>query len=225
MGWPNAPEDSALEYLPTSIRYPFQKERAGRPGRLSREWKQGWVMRLLKSAAGLIFPVVFVISTVQLVGPEFAGSVAWAAKRNRSAPEFELPTLDGSKQTLKAFRGKVVFLNFWATWCPPCVHEMPSMERLYGKLKGPDFILLAVSIDSLGKRVAAPFVKKMNITFPVLLDQDMEAMRAFGVRGMPTTFLLDREGEIVHQAVGPRDWDREETVQMIRKIMDQGNSK
>ncbi len=182
-------------------------------------------MRLLNSVAGLIFPVVFVISTVQLAGPEFAGSVAWAAKRNRSAPEFELPTLDGSRQTLKAFRGKVVLLNFWATWCSPCVHEMPSMERLYGKLKGPDFVLLAVSIDSQGKRVAAAFVKKLNITFPILLDQDMEVMRAFGVRGMPTTFLLDREGGIVHQAVGPRDWDRKETVQMIRKVMDRGNSK
>ena len=137
-------------------------------------------------------------------------------------PDIDLPTLQGKSISLKSLRGKVVFLNFWATWCLPCRHEMPAMERLYGRLKEKGFEILAVSIDARGEEVVAPFVKKLGLTYPILMDRDMDALRAFGVRGMPTTFLIDREGRIAHLAVGAREWDGKDALKLIRGIMNRG---
>ena len=168
----------------------------------------------------------FILAAGLLISLSWGGNSASAGHQTagKPVPDLELPTLQGKSISLKSLRGKVVFLNFWATWCLPCRHEMPAMERLYGRLKEKGFEILAVSIDARGEEVVAPFVKKLGLTYPILLDRDMDALRAFGVRGMPTTFLIDREGRIAHLAVGPREWDGKDALKLIRGIMNRGKA-
>jgi peroxiredoxin len=124
----------------------------------------------------------------------------------RPAPDFELPSLTGKAVRLTDFRGKVVFLNIWATWCGPCREEMPSMEKLYQALKDDNFEILAVSIDSKGADVVAPFAQKYNLTFPILLDQKGSTGSLYGTTGVPETFIIDQRGVIVSKVIGYRNW-------------------
>jgi peroxiredoxin len=100
-----------------------------------------------------------------------------------------------------------VFLNFWATWCPPCKEEMPSMERLYRRYKKRGLTIVAVSIDTAGPEAVRKFVKQLGLTFPVGLDPKFEVANRYAVRALPSSFLLDREGNTVAVALGPRDWN------------------
>jgi peroxiredoxin len=129
--------------------------------------------------------------------------VGAARHRASLAPDFAVTDLDGKAVRLSAFRGKVVLLNLWATWCPPCREEMPTMERLHQRLKDQDFVLLAVSQDEEGKRVVEPFVRELGITFPVLVDPEHQVGDRYGVWGYPETFLIDRTGMIVERIIGP----------------------
>jgi peroxiredoxin len=135
------------------------------------------------------------------------------------APDFTLPDLNGKLHRLAQYRGKVVFLNLWATWCPPCRMEMPGMERLYRRLGGRDFVMLAVSADEGGKDAVAPFVAEMGLTFPVLLDPEGHLSPRYGVTGYPETFLIDRNGQVVNHTIGPADWDEEVVVRNILALI------
>ena len=137
------------------------------------------------------------------------------------APDFTLLTLEGRPTQLREFRGKLVLLNFWATWCAPCLHEMPSMERLYQTFKQTDFVLLAVSMDRQGEEVARPFVDNLKLTFPVLLDHTLEVSRRYGVRGLPTTYLIDPDGLLIGVAIGARDWYKTEAKVLIAGLLRQ----
>ena len=136
-----------------------------------------------------------------------------------AAQDFRLPTLRGDYLTLFDYRGKVVFLNIWATWCPPCREEMPSMESLYQKLKGRNFELLAVSIDRDGEKVVRPFAAKYGLTFPVLLDPDSKTYRLYGLTGVPESFIIDKTGVVIHKVIGPQDWTRKEWLNFFDKIV------
>jgi peroxiredoxin len=131
---------------------------------------------------------------------------AGAAKTGEIAPDFELQALGGNPVKLSDHRGKVVFLNIWASWCPPCRDEMPSMKALWKGLKGRQFEILAVSIDQKGEGTVAPFVTQHGLTFPVLLDPDGKTYKLYGLTGVPETFIIDRNGTIVIKVVGPQDW-------------------
>jgi peroxiredoxin len=132
------------------------------------------------------------------VGLALAGGLLALARRGPTlAPDFAVPDLTGKTVRLSGLRGKVVVLNLWATWCPPCVEEMPSMEQLHAELGDAEFALLAVSQDEDGKRVVAPFVERMHLSFPVLLDPEREVGDRFGVSGYPETFVIDRNGFVV----------------------------
>jgi peroxiredoxin len=122
------------------------------------------------------------------------------------APDFAVPDLAGQAVRLSALRGKVVLLNLWTTWCPPCREEMPSMEQLYARLHDRDFELLAVSQDEDGKRVVEPFVREMKLSFPVLIDPEHQVGDRYGVWGYPESFVIDRNGYVVERVIGPRDW-------------------
>jgi peroxiredoxin len=135
------------------------------------------------------------------------------------APDFSVPDLAGQTVRLSALRGKVVLLNLWTTWCPPCRDEMPSMERLHQQLRGRDFQLLAVSQDEDGRRVVEPFVRDMKLSFPVLVDPEHQVGERYGVWGYPETFLIDREGRIVERVIGPRDWSSPESVAQIERLL------
>jgi peroxiredoxin len=138
-----------------------------------------------------------------------------------AAPDFTLTTLEGRPTQLRDFRGKLVLLNFWATWCTPCLHEMPSMERLYQTFKQTEFVLLAVSMDRQGEDVARPFVDTLQLTFPVLLDTASEVGGHYGVRGLPTTYLIDPDGRLIGAVIGARDWYRTEAKALIAGLLRQ----
>lgn len=136
------------------------------------------------------------------------------------APDFSLPDLQGHVHRLSDYQGKVVFLNFWATWCPPCRVEMPSMERLYQRLKHRDFILLAVSEDAAGPAAVEPFARSLGLTFPILLDRDGRLPIRYGVTGYPETLIIDQAGNVVEHHIGPADWESEEMVAPILALLD-----
>jgi peroxiredoxin len=135
------------------------------------------------------------------------------------APDFHLRDLRGNPVSLSQFRGKVVLLNFWATWCGPCRIEMPAMEHLYQAIPRKDFEILAVSTDSQGAAVTRPFQREMGLTFPILHDPDMRIGLTYGARTLPLTFMVDRQGVIRKKIFGARDWDSPEAHELIRMLM------
>jgi len=154
------------------------------------------------------------------VGVAAAAGLFWLQHRGpRLAPDFAVPDLSGQAVRLSALRGKVVLLNLWTTWCPPCREEMPSMQRLYERLRDRDFQLLAVSQDEDGKQVVEPFVKEMRLSFPVLVDPDHQVGDRYGVWGYPETFVIDRTGHVVERVIGPRDWASPEQVASLEALI------
>jgi peroxiredoxin len=131
----------------------------------------------------------------------------------RPAPNFTLSGLDGKTVQLDDYKGKVVLLNIWATWCPSCVEEMPSMEKLYKELKGEYFEILTISIDESGAQTVVPFMQKYKLTFPTLLDPGGKTVqRLYRVTGVPESFLVDKEGNIAQVIIGPTDWAAPEAI-------------
>ena len=135
------------------------------------------------------------------------------------APDFTLPGLDGKMVSLSDYRGHVVLVNVWATWCPPCVDEMPSMEKLYRELKGENFEILAVSIDALGEKAVAPFMKKYNLSFPALMDPDGTIKTLFQTTGVPESFIVNQEGILIEKVIGPKDWATPPVVGFFRNLL------
>jgi len=134
------------------------------------------------------------------------------------AKDFTLEDLEVSAVSLKDFQGKVVFLNFWATWCPPCRVEMPAMEKLWQKFKQEDFVILAVDLRERKEKINS-FVKTNGYTFPVLLDSMGAVANTYGIRAIPTTYLLDPEGRIVGKALGARDWASQNAFKLIEHLL------
>lgn len=122
------------------------------------------------------------------------------------APPFALPDLAGKTVQLKQFRGKLVLLNFFATWCGPCREEMPGMERLHRAHREAGLVVAAVNFQESAKTVR-PFVQELKLSFPIVLDAEGAASREYGVRALPVTFLIGRDGNILWRAIGGRDWE------------------
>lgn len=135
------------------------------------------------------------------------------------APDFTLPDLNGINHTLSNYKGKVVFLNIWATWCQPCKDEMPSMEKLHQRFKEKDFVMLAVSIDKDGKKSVEPFMKEYKLTFPALLDPAGTTSKLYKTTGVPETFIIDKKGTVIHKVIGPRDWGTDSVFGVFEKII------
>jgi len=138
----------------------------------------------------------------------------------KTAPDFSLSDLNDKPYRLSDFRGRVVFLNFWATWCKPCREEMPSMEVLYKNFEKDGLVVLAVSIDRVTTtRDIPPFVKGMNLTFPVLIDSWGQTDKPYKRMGVPETFIIDQQGVIREIVIGPRDWTRLDSLPVITKLL------
>jgi peroxiredoxin len=165
-------------------------------------------------ALGLAAAAVAAVLAVLL----FAEPPADPIRPGQRAPEFELALLDGGSVSLEALRGKVVLVNFWATWCAPCEAEMPAMERLYAALRGDGFELLAISVDAERDDVEA-FRKRLALTFPIALDPDKRAADAYQSHRFPESYLVDRDGTIRARYIGPRDWDAGVYVDHIRRVI------
>ena len=134
-----------------------------------------------------------------------------------SQVEVQLQDLNGADVNISDFRGKIVFLNFWATWCPTCVVEMPSMEKLHRKLKDKDFALVAISLQDPAAEVKR-FFKQNELTFTALLDSDGEVGAHFRITAIPTTFILDKQGIIIGKALGSREWDGKKAFALFEHL-------
>jgi DsbE subfamily thiol:disulfide oxidoreductase len=141
-------------------------------------------------------------------------------KDHPAAPDFTLPDPRGKKVSLQDFRGKVVFLNFWATWCESCREEMPSMERLYQEYKGKGLEIVAVNVKD--KRPdALAFVKELKLNYPVLMDPEGEVGLLYGAFGLPVTYLIDRKGVVLARLWGPADWYSPASRKLIGALVEQ----
>ena len=135
------------------------------------------------------------------------------------AHNFSLATLDGKQASLNDYRGKVVLLNFWATWCVPCRKEMPSIQTLWDRYKDQDLVVLAVSEDDGKREQITKFIRKIKVNFPILLDQDLKIGDSYMLPGLPTTYLIGRDGTIAATIVGTQDWSRREAQALIQYLL------
>ena len=151
--------------------------------------------------------------------PELSHNLMPVSKPVKGA-DFVLENMDEEKIRLADYRGKVVLLNFWATWCPPCVREMPSMERLQKKVDADDFRVIAVNqMEDVDQVFAFTGQLPEDPTFEIVFDTDSSVSRAYVVRGLPTTYLLDKKGYIRYRAVGGREFDHPEVIKIIRQLI------
>jgi len=140
----------------------------------------------------------------------------------KPAPELRLKDLDGKVQNLADLRGKVVLVNFWAAWCPPCRREMPSMQRLYQSLPRERFEILAVNVGEDDDTVFAfTGTLEPSPSFPLLLDRDSQTLRKWPVKGLPTSFVIDKQGRVALRAVGGRDFDSPSMAAQLRALLDE----
>jgi len=135
------------------------------------------------------------------------------------APNFTLPDLNGKMISLADFKGQVILLNIWATWCAPCVEEMPSMEKLHQELKDEPFALLAVSIDESGVQDVRPFMKKHKLSFPALTDPAGTIKSLYKTTGVPESFVIDKDGTLLEIVIGPRDWAAPEVIRYFQNLI------
>jgi cytochrome c biogenesis protein CcmG/thiol:disulfide interchange protein DsbE len=174
-----------------------------------------------KSIVFVVIMMVIIALVFLLQGKEslFKEAKGGRLQPGQPAPDFAFPDLDGKMVRLSDYRGKVLFFNIWATWCPPCREEMPSMEKLYKELKGSDFEIVAVAIDASGAKAVVPFVKEYNLSFPVLLDPEGTIKTRYGITGVPESFIINRQGIIEKVIIGPMDWATSDVVLFFKNLI------
>lgn len=173
-------------------------------------------------------------ATIVALGAVIA--IGWAKRKETApvgqgsiVPEYTALALDGDSVSLDELRGRVVLLNVWATWCPPCRWEMPAMQRLHQSLHAEGLEVVAVSVDARPGEVdhygrpggdVAKMVDELGLDFRVLLDPRGTVQRRFGVQGLPTTFVIDREGRVARKVMGPVHWDASPYLDLIRELLE-----
>ncbi len=164
--------------------------------------------------------VCFFVPCYATADPFTAMNIKPLADTKTLAPNFKLSYLDSTTADLQDFRGKVVLLNFWATWCLPCVQEMPDMEVLWQRYKDAGLVVLGVSNDNarMRKRVAT-FIKRVDLSFPILLDPESTASDLYDISGIPVSYLIDREGVILAKIVGERKWASPEAFALVEHLL------
>ncbi len=133
------------------------------------------------------------------------------------APPFLLRDLDGKEQGLEHYRGRVLLVHFWATWCVPCKDELPTIGALWERYKDNEFVVVAIAADS--KRAVVPFAKEYGLRFPVLIDQYGSALRAYRAWALPASYVVGKSGMIEWIALGPRDWTDREVTRAIEALL------
>jgi peroxiredoxin len=169
------------------------------------------------------------LAVVLLLAVATATGFVYLAKRKgyglrvgEPAPSFSVSQPRGRAVSLESLRGQVVLVNLWASWCPPCLDEMPSLERLHRQLKALGLVVLGVSADR-ELEPAEAVVQKLGLTFSILHDPEAEVGRAYRATGYPETFLIDRRGVLRQIYVGPIEWDDPKVVARVREVLDQAN--
>lgn len=137
------------------------------------------------------------------------------------APDISVVSLDNQQLSLASLKGKVVLLNFWATWCPPCREEIPSMMKLNSFMAGKPFQMVCVSVDEGGKQAVQDFFKNTGFSLPAYLDPTGQAAAAYGLTGVPETFIIDKQGLIAKKVIGGLDWASPEVIAFLEGLMQQ----
>lgn len=147
-----------------------------------------------------------ILTAILLIGLAATGCTAASEQGPRQpAPDFNLKTLDGKTLQLSALKGKVVLLNFWATWCPPCREEIPHFKELYDQYRAKGLEIIGVALDDGGEKDVAPFARQNQINYPLVAAGGQELAQSYGgIRGIPTTFLIDKQGRIAQKYIGSR---------------------
>ena len=158
--------------------------------------------------SGRVFSMAEAIKELDLIQPA----------RTKLADDFDVSTPKQGSFRLSEYRGKPVMVNFWATWCPPCLEEMPALERLYRRHRDAGFVLVAVSLDADPGKVQE-FLTRHHLTFPVGLDPKTRVAELYGVRALPSTFIVDRQGSLSALALGPRAWDNDASNSLIEALI------
>ena len=141
-------------------------------------------------------------------------------KEGQPAPAFTLGTLDGGRASLADHRDKLVVLNFWATWCQPCVLEMPSLEALWQRYRARGLVVVGVSVDRGSPRsLLEPYVRNLKLTFPILLDPDSKTSNGWRVTALPATFIVRPGGDVTGMAVGAREWNSAAMQALIERLL------
>ncbi|MBW7956667.1 MAG: TlpA family protein disulfide reductase [Deltaproteobacteria bacterium] len=169
--------------------------------------------------AGIILAVVAAVALIFIFGQrqKFEPVVA-----NAEMIDFELTDLSGKTHKLSDYKGKVIFLNFWATWCKPCEEEMPSMQALSDNLSSFPFVIVAVSVDNDSPENVGKFVEKHGLTFPVLHDRKGKVKETYKTTGVPETFIIDQNGVIAEKVSGPRDWTEPAASRVLMDLVQFG---
>lgn len=165
-----------------------------------------------------------VIIVVLLVLMGFSGYIYYNLPSTSSivagdaAPDFKLEDTNGNQVSLSGLRGKVVLVNFWATWCPPCIEEMPSMERLNIAMADDNFVILAINTEKNGRSLVPAFLEKTPYNFPILYDGKGEVQNQYGVYKFPESFIIRKDGTVDQKVIGPLDWSSARTIAYLKNL-------
>ncbi len=181
------------------------------------EIKSGSKKQVILLAVLVLFAALFVAGYVVKARKGTGGNKI--IMQGDRAPEFRLQSTDGRSVGLSDLRGKVVMVHFWATWCAPCVEELPTLAKLHQDLMGADFEMLAVSVDEGGAEAVTAFMKQNNLNVPVLLDPDRATASRYGTYKFPETYIVDREGVVRYKVIGSRDWKDPAALQLMKDMI------
>jgi len=169
---------------------------------------------------GVALTLLLLLSSLVMAAPPPLGHQLSPVLPPLTAPDFMLPDIDGTEHRLSEFHGKVVMLNFWASWCPPCRREMPSLQRLYEKYRSQGLVVVAIN-QWEDPDLVFEFIGRLDLepSFPVLLDHESKVAEHYRVQGLPTTFVLDRDGKICYRAMGGREFDHPEVERLLEGLL------
>jgi cytochrome c biogenesis protein CcmG, thiol:disulfide interchange protein DsbE len=171
-----------------------------------------------KSSALLLLWAICVVPFTAYAEP-FEQLGVTRPRTSKPAPDFVLKDIHGRPISLSQFKGKPVLLNFWATWCGPCREELPSMQRMHdASKKNGGFHVVAISIDRFNMKKVSRYAQDLNLDFPILLDPDRETRKAYFIRGLPTSYLIDSEGKLRGFVSGARDWDNPASLELMKSL-------
>ena len=165
--------------------------------------------------------ILLCLFTVIVSLPTIAGQkqTLTTLPRTEAAPDFSLKDIDGEIHTLSMYKGKVVVVNFWATWCPPCREELPSMQRAWKKFQDNGIVMLAIDIGE-DEDTIFEFTADYLVDFPLLMDLDSSVIKQWPVRGLPTTFVVDPDGRLAYRAIGSGDWDDPGLIKLFIELQE-----
>ena len=186
--------------------------------------RQKPLMFELRLALVLVLCAPFGLLHAELPSPELSHELNRLATPV-AAPDFSLEDIDGEQHALSDYRGKVIMLNLWATWCPPCLREIPSMESIFQDLKDKGFVVLAVNQFETPDHVFA-YMGQLSVypTFPVLFDRDSKVSELYGVKGLPTTLLINKQGQVAYRALGGRDFDHPRVRAIVNQLLTENDT-